>query len=62
MQEIKMECLYLGLKKLEFWFFISQEILTTRVILTIDFSQTEIHLKAKHEKTGKEVKVVLDYP
>lgn len=33
-----------------------------RVILTIDFSQTEIHLKAKHEKTGKEVKMVLDCP
>ena len=31
-----------------------------RVILTIDLSQTEIQLKAHHEKTGKEVKVVLD--
>ena len=30
------------------------------VILTIDLSQTEIQLKAHHEKTGKEVKVVLD--
>jgi len=30
------------------------------VVLTIDFSQTEIQLKACHEKTGKEVKVVLD--
>ena len=33
-----------------------------RVVLTIDLSQTEIHLKAHHEKTGKEVKVVLDCP
>ena len=32
------------------------------VILTMDLSQTEIHLKAHHEKTGKEVKVVLDCP
>ena len=32
------------------------------VVLTIDLSQTEIHLKAHHEKTGKEVKVVLDCP
>ena len=31
-----------------------------RVILTFDLSQTEIQLKAHHEKTGKEVKVVLD--
>ena len=31
-----------------------------RVILTIDLSQTEIQLKAHHEKTKKEVKVVLD--
>ena len=31
-----------------------------RVVLTIDLSQTEIQLKAHHEKTGKEVKVVLD--
>ena len=31
-----------------------------RVILTIDLSQTEIQLKAHHEKTGIEVKVVLD--
>lgn len=30
------------------------------VVLTIDLSQTEIQLKAHHEKTGKEVKVVLD--
>ena len=30
------------------------------VIFTIDVSQTEIQLKAHHEKTGKEVKVVLD--
>ena len=30
------------------------------VILTIDLSQTEIQLKAHHEITGKEVKVVLD--
>ena len=30
------------------------------VILTIDVSQTEIQLKAHHEQTGKEVKVVLD--
>ena len=31
-----------------------------RVVLTIDLSQTEIQLKAYHEKTGKVVKVVLD--
>ena len=31
-----------------------------RVIFTIDLSQTEIQLKAQQEKTGKEVKVVLD--
>ena len=31
-----------------------------RVVLTIDLSQTEIQLKAHHEKTDKEVKVVLD--
>ena len=31
-----------------------------KVILTIDVSQTEIQLKAHHEQTGKEVKVVLD--
>ena len=31
-----------------------------RVVLTIDLSQTEIQLIAYHEKTGKEVKVVLD--
>ena len=30
------------------------------VILTIDLSQTEMQLKAHHEGTGKEVKVVLD--
>ena len=31
-----------------------------KIILTIDFSQTEIQLKAHHEKSKKEVKVVLD--
>ena len=30
------------------------------VVLTIDLSQTEIHLKVRHEKTGKEVTVILD--
>ena len=30
------------------------------VVLTIDLSQTEIQLRALHEKSGKEVKVVLD--
>ena len=30
------------------------------VVLTVDLSQTEIQLKAHHEKTKKEVKVVLD--
>ena len=30
------------------------------VVLTVDLSQTEIQLKARHEETGKEVKVVLD--
>ena len=31
-----------------------------KVILTMDFSQTEIQLRAHHEKSKKEVKVVLD--
>ena len=31
-----------------------------RVVLTIDLSQTEIQLKAHHEETKREVKVVLD--
>ena len=31
-----------------------------RITFTIDLSQTEIQLKAHHEKTGKEVKVVFD--
>jgi len=30
------------------------------IVLTIDLSQTEMHLKAHHKKTGKEVKVVLN--
>ena len=30
------------------------------IVLTIDISETEIHLRAHHETTGKEVKVVFD--
>ena len=30
------------------------------IVLTIDLTRTEMHLRAHHEKTGKEVKVVLD--
>ena len=37
-----------------------QSKLDKAVILTIDLSQTEIQLKAHHEVTGREVKVVLD--
>ena len=30
------------------------------IVLTIDLSQTEMHLRAHHKKTGKEVKVLFD--
>ena len=52
-----------GLKNVGTLVFDLKEIPTSqekRVILTIDLSQTEIQLKAHHEKSGKEVKVVLD--
>ena len=52
-----------GLKEVGTLFFdFPRESDDRRVVLTIDLSQTEIHLKAHHEKTGKEVKVVLDCP
>ena len=31
-----------------------------KIVLTIDLSETEMHLRAHHETTGKEVKVVFD--